>query len=74
VIVGPRVIADRLHVREHQFRLPARRAENRQSRCVESASTRITEMCAASGVTVAEYSLSGVSVTRAIAPLATSYR
>ena len=63
VIVGPRVIADRLDV--GQARAPATRPSivKRHSRCVPSASTRITEMCAPSGVTVGEYSLSGVSVT-----------
>jgi hypothetical protein len=46
----------------------------RHSRCVASASTRITEMCAPSGVTVAEYSLSGVAVTRLVCAEAMSYR
>ncbi len=37
------------------------------SRCVESRSTRITEKRCPPGMTVAEYSLSGVDVTRVIA-------
>ena len=47
---------------------------NRQSRCVESASVRITENVFRSGVTVGEYSPSGVFVTCDTFAPAMSYR
>ncbi len=63
MVVDPHVVADRLDCRQEEFRLAAV-AVNCHSRCVLSASTRMTEIWDPSGVTVGEYSLSGVAVTR----------
>ena len=47
-------------------------AANRHTRCVESRSTRTTEIPWSRGSGVGEYSLSGVSVTRVLARVARS--
>ena len=61
-IVGPRVIADRLHVaRTSSDRRPS--IVNRQSRCVAVGFDANDRDVSPSGVTVGEYSLSGVFVT-----------
>jgi hypothetical protein len=71
VIVGPSVYSTGLTLVSTSSGAPPSIGK-RHSRCVPSASTRITEMCAPSGVTVGEYSLSAVVVTRSVEPEATS--
>ena len=63
MIVYPVVITDGLNVLNHLANgVPAGQG-NFQSRCVLSASTRTTEIFFLSGISVGEYSLSGVFVT-----------
>jgi hypothetical protein len=74
VVIGPRVVADRSDSLEDDGRWLAVQRK-RQSRCVESRSTRTTEMARPPSIDVAEYSLSGaVEVTRVVRFVERSYR